>query len=39
MANISKEEIKEIVKEVGRSAFWLCVGILAYASIMRWVVD
>ena len=38
MPNMTKEEIKEIMKEVGRSAFWLCMGVVAYAAIVRWVV-
>ena len=39
MSNISKEEIKQIAKEVGRSAFWLMIGILTYAALIRWLVD
>ena len=39
MPNISKEEIKEICRDVGRAAFWLGMGILAYAGLVRWLVD
>tara|TARA_B100000686_G_scaffold352273_1_gene453695 strand:- start:70 stop:189 length:120 start_codon:yes stop_codon:yes gene_type:complete len=37
MSKISKEEIKEIVIAVARPAFWLCVGIIAYAGLVRWI--
>jgi len=39
MPPISREEIKEILKEVGRASFWLGIGILAYASLIRWLVE
>jgi len=38
MPNISREEIKELLKEVGRATFWLGIGILTYAAVVRWVV-
>ena len=37
MPNISKEEVKEIVKEIGRTTFWLVMGVLVYAAVAQWV--
>ena len=37
MSNISKEEIKEIVVSMARPVFWVIVGVLAYAGLVRWI--
>ena len=37
MPNISKEEIKEIVLSMVRPVFWLMVGVLTYAGLVRWI--
>jgi len=37
MPNISKEEIKEIASSMVRPVFWLLVGILVYAGLVRWI--
>ncbi len=36
MPNISKEEILEIVREVGRGAIWLFIGVVTYGLLVRW---